>query len=137
MNVLDTVGRAVTRTADATTAAAGALGGAAVNGVVGGVRGTAAGVKDGLAKGSHSTPAAALTLAAIGAAGLVEWPVVLGIGGALLLVHQLAHRTNGAEPRPVVTALPARKASAPARKSPRKATKASPRKSTRSARGRS
>jgi len=111
MNVLDTAGGALIRTADATTALAGAVGGAAANGVVGGVRGTAAGVRDGLTNGSHSTPAAALTLVAIGVAGLAEWPVVLGIGGAALLLHQLGRRNKAA-----------RKASAPARKSPRKST---------------
>jgi hypothetical protein len=122
MNVLDTAGGALIRTADATTALAGAVGGAAANGVVGGVRGTAAGVRDGLTNGSHSTPAAALTLVAIGVAGLVEWPVVLGIGGAALLLHQLGRRNKAEEPLPAVTRSLARKASAPARKSPRKST---------------
>ncbi|WP_416349153.1 hypothetical protein [Mycobacterium xenopi] len=84
------VGRAVGRAANATTMAAGAVGGAAVNGVVGAVQGAAAGVQRGLASGSHSTPAAALTLGALGVTGLVEWPLVLAIGGTALVLRQLS-----------------------------------------------
>ncbi|TFV54414.1 hypothetical protein E4P42_25995 [Mycobacterium sp. PS03-16] len=102
MNVVNGAVRAVTRTADATTAAAGAVSGAAINGAVGALRGTAAGVRDGVGKGSHSTAAAALTLGAVGAAGLVEWPILLAVGGSALLVHQLSHRSNGdREPAPL------------------------------------
>ena len=88
------VSRTVSRAASATTAAAGAVGGAAVNGVVGAVTGAAEGVKRGIGSGSHSTPAAALTLGALGVAGLVEWPVLLAVGGGALLLQrlQLAHR---------------------------------------------
>jgi hypothetical protein len=85
--------RSVTRTAgraaSATTAAAGAVGGAAVNGVVGAVTGAAAGVQRGIGSGSHSVPAAALTLGALGVTGLIEWPLVLAIGGGVLLLRQL------------------------------------------------
>ncbi|WP_433521247.1 hypothetical protein ACQPZ2_28325 [Nocardia pseudovaccinii] len=94
MNISDGVVDVITRTADATTAAAGAVGGAAVEGVVGGIRGAAAGVKHGLGSGSHSAPAAVLTLAAIGATGLVDWPVLLGIGGAALVVQRLGQRSG-------------------------------------------
>ncbi len=94
MNISDGVVDVITWTADATTAAAGAVGGAAVNGVIGGVQGAAAGVKNGLSSGSHSAPAAALTVAAIGAAGLVDWPVLLGVGGAALVVRQLSQRSS-------------------------------------------
>jgi hypothetical protein len=91
-NVSRTAGRA----AAATTAAAGAVGGAAVNGVVGAVTGAAAGVQKGIGSGSHSTPAAALTLGALGVAGLLEWPVVLAIGGGALLLRQLNNsHSNG------------------------------------------
>ena len=58
------------RTVDASVAAAGAVGGAAVNGVVGGVQGVVGGVRSGLSNGTRSIPAAALTVAAVGAAGL-------------------------------------------------------------------
>ncbi|MEO8816379.1 MAG: hypothetical protein ABI307_05400, partial [Mycobacterium sp.] len=83
--------RAVGRAATMTTEAAGALGGAAVNGVIGGVTGVATGVQRGLGRGSQSTPAAALTLGALGAAGLVEWPLLLVVGGTALVLRQLNH----------------------------------------------
>ncbi|WP_330231216.1 hypothetical protein OHA40_01225 [Nocardia sp. NBC_00508] len=94
MNISEGAVAVITRTADATAAAAGAVGGAAVNGVIGGIQGAATGVKSGLSRGSHSTPAAALTLAAIGAAGLVDWPVLLGVGGTALVVRQLGQRSS-------------------------------------------
>lgn len=99
MNISEGVVDMITRTADATTAAAGAVSGAAVNGVIGGIQGAASGVKSGLIKGSHSTPAAVLTMAAVGAAGLVDWPVLLGVGGAALVVRQLGQR-SGRVPTP-------------------------------------
>lgn len=99
MGVVDgavrSVGRTAGRAANATTAAAGAVGGAAVDGIVGGVAGTVAGVQRGIAKGSHSTPAAALTIGALGVAGLVEWPVLLAVGGGVLLLRQLSRRQDG------------------------------------------
>lgn len=94
MNIVSAATRAVTRTADMTTAAAGAIGGAAVSGVVGGLQGVASGVRTGLNDGSRSSAAAALTLGAIGAAGLVEWPVLLTVGGAALVVHKLGQRSE-------------------------------------------
>jgi hypothetical protein len=96
MNIIGGATRVVTRTADATTAAAGAVSGAAINGIVGGVQGTATGIRNGLSAGSHSTPAALLTLGAIGATGLVEWPILLAVGGTALLVHQFARRNGEA-----------------------------------------
>ena len=99
MNIVRGAVRAVTGTANATAAAAGAIGGAAINGVVGGViggvAGTVTGFRRGLSSGSHSTPAAVLTLAAIGATGLVEWPLLLTIGGTALAVRYLSQRSNG------------------------------------------
>jgi hypothetical protein len=83
------------RTVDASVAAAGAVGGAAVNGVVGGVQGVVGGVQRGFRSGSRSIPAAALTVAAVGAAGLVEWPVLLPIGATVLGLHYLAQRSRG------------------------------------------
>jgi hypothetical protein len=90
MGFFDATVRAATGIVNLTTAAAGAVSGAAVRGVVGGVRGTVEGMRSGVSSGSHSTPAAALTFAALGAAGLVEWPVVLVAGGAALAVRQLS-----------------------------------------------
>lgn len=129
MNIVNGAARIIARTADVTTAAAGAVGGAAVNGIAGGLQGTAAGIRDGLGKGSHSPAAAAMTLGALGAVGLVEWPLLLAVGGGALVVHQINQRSNGSggAPRPPLqsvdnTAAPARKAS------PRKSTR--PRKTT-------
>jgi hypothetical protein len=134
MNIGTAAVRAITKTADVTTATAGAVGGAVVNGVIGGLQGTAAGIRSGLNNGSQSTPAAAFTLAALGTAGLVEWPVLAVVGGTALVVHQLNRRSDGsrsapADPAPVTA--PPRKA-APRKATPRKATprKASPRKAS-------
>jgi len=69
-----------------------------VTGAIGAIEGAAAGVKNGAKGGRRSSVAAAFTLAAVGAAGLVEWPVVVGVGGAALLIHQLGHRGDGKEP---------------------------------------
>ncbi len=135
MNIVSAAGQAVAKTADVTTAAAGAVGGAAVSGVIGGLQGAASGVRTGLANGSQSSASAALTLGVIGAAGLVEWPLLLTVGGTALVVHQLSQRFAGdgdsGEASAPVTPI-RRTASAttrPAKASPRKATKSAPRKS--------
>jgi hypothetical protein len=86
------VGKMMSRAATVTTGAAGAVGGAAVNGVIGGVTGTAQGIKRGVSEGSHSTPAAVLALGALGVAGLVEWPVLLAVGGGALLLRRMSHQ---------------------------------------------
>ena len=92
------VGKTVNRAAEATTATAGAVGGAAVNGVVGGVTGAAEGVKRGIRSGSHSTPAAALALGALGVAGLVDWPVLLAVGGGALLIQRMNRKPEEQPP---------------------------------------
>jgi hypothetical protein len=92
MKVVDDAVGVVVKSANATAGAIGALGDAAVKGVLGGIRGTATGVKDGARSGRRSTPAAALALAAIGAAGLVDWPVLVTVGGAALAVRELNDR---------------------------------------------
>jgi hypothetical protein len=120
--------RGLVKVADTTTAAAGAVGGAVVSGAVGGVQGAAAGVRNGLGDGSRSTAAAALTLGAIGAAGLVEWPLVVAVGGAALVVHQLGRRAADSD-----QALPT-PAAAPRKAAPAKAT-GTPRKTARKASG--
>ena len=94
MSVVHQARRVITRAADATTATVGALGGAAVTGAIGAVEGTAAGVKNGLSSGSHSTAAAALTFGAIGVAGLVDWPILVAVGGGALLIHELGRRSQ-------------------------------------------
>jgi hypothetical protein len=110
MNVFHAAGRAVTKTADATTAAAATVANTAVEGLVGGVQGVTTGVRDGATSGSRSTVRAALTLGAIGAAGLVEWPLLVGVGGTALVVHQLSNHRDG-QPSPSSRSAPA--ASAP------------------------
>ncbi|MCV7062869.1 hypothetical protein [Mycolicibacterium vaccae] len=129
MNPISTAYRGLTKVADATTAAAGAVGGAAVSGVVGGVQGVANGVRTGVSSGSRSSAAAALTLGAVGAAGLVEWPVLLTVGGAALVMHQLGHRGDGTpaaqvngRPTAAQEAPPVRKATARPVKAARKST---------------
>jgi hypothetical protein len=98
MSPISTAFRGLAKVADATTAAAGAVGGAAVNGVMGGLQGAANGVahgvRSGVNSGSRSSAAAALTLGAIGAAGLVEWPLLVTVGGTVLVVHQLSRRAS-------------------------------------------
>lgn len=88
MGLLDATVRGGAKVVNASTTAAGAVSGAVISGVVGGLRGTVDGMRSGVSNGSRSTPAAALTLAALGAAGLVEWPVVLVAGGAALAVRR-------------------------------------------------
>ncbi|BBZ10829.1 hypothetical protein [Mycobacterium branderi] len=112
--------RTVGRAAAATTAAAGAVGGAAVNGAVGAVTGAAAGVQKGINSGSHSVPAAALALGALGVTGLVEWPILLAVGGGALVLRQLNRQRDTGAP---AKAQPAKK-SAPAKKSTGSTTQA-------------
>jgi hypothetical protein len=100
MDVVNGAKRGVVRAADAATATAGALGGAVVTGAIGAVQGAAAGVRNGVRGGGNSAVAAGLTLAAIGAVGLVEWPLVLGVGGAALLIHKLGHTDDDDAPAP-------------------------------------
>lgn len=90
MNIVGGATRVVRKAADTTTAAAGAIGGAAVNGVIGAAQGAVSGVRQGVDKGSRSTPAALLTLGVIGATGLIEWPIVVAVGGTALLVKQFS-----------------------------------------------
>jgi hypothetical protein len=63
----------------------------------------------------------------LGAAGLVEWPVLLTVGGTALVVHHLSRRSDGQPARASVTPLQARNgksgAQTPAaRKAPQKST---------------
>jgi hypothetical protein len=103
------------------------VGGAAVNGVVGAVTGAAVGVQKGIDKGSHSTPAAALTLGAIGVAGLVEWPLLLAVGGGALLLRRLNNSHNdgpqiasvtSVKPAPAKATSSARPRKTPAKRTP-------------------
>jgi len=106
------VAGAATRAATMTTEAAGAIGGAALNGVIGGLKGAASGAQRGLSTGSHSTPAAALTLGALGVTGLVEWPVLVAVGGTALVLKQFNGRSENGK---ASTAAPAKAPAATAR----------------------
>lgn len=94
--VIRSVGRSVNNAAATTTSAAAAVGGAAANGVIGGVTGAAEGVQRGLKRRSYSTPAAALALSSLGVIGLVEWPLLVAVGGGALLLRRLNQPSNGA-----------------------------------------
>lgn len=89
MSVLSRSIQATQSLADTATSAAGAVAGAAAGGLVGAVGGGVRGAEEGLAPGSRSVPAAALTLAAIGAAGLIDWPVLVALGGGALILSRL------------------------------------------------
>jgi hypothetical protein len=116
MSIVDRALGVVSAAADVTAATAGAVGGATVNGIIGGVQGAAAGVRTGLSEGSHSTPAAVFTLAAVGAAGLVDWPLLLAVGGTTLVVRQLTRRTDDRAPRtPAVSASSSTRRAGPAK----------------------
>ncbi|WP_395309062.1 hypothetical protein V4U86_27825 [Mycobacterium sp. AMU20-3851] len=145
MNIVSGTVGAIGRTADAAAATAGAIGGAAVNGVIGGIKGTGSGIRSGMSQGSRSSAAAALTFAAVGAAGLIEWPVLLTVGGATLLVHEINQRTRDGQTAesddhaPVRTAAPVKRTTArsapktPAARTARKAStsRAAPKAATR------
>ncbi len=76
---------------DATVAVTGAM--AAVTGAAtGAVDGAIRGAGQALGSGPRATPAAALAVAAVGAAGLIEWPVLLLASGTALVVRQLRHQ---------------------------------------------
>jgi hypothetical protein len=134
MDIIRGATRVVTDTANATTAAAGAVSGAAISGIIGGAQGTATGIRKGVSAGSHSTPAALLTLGAIGATGLVSWPVLLGVGGTALLVHQFSGNRGGeAKTGEAKTTAPASTSSRPRKapaKSAAKTSRSRPRKAT-------
>ena len=99
MNVVGKAMDVASNAIEASVATAGAAGGAAVNGVIGGIRGALDGVQSGASSGSRSIPAAAFTVAAVGAVGLVEWPVLLTVGATVLGVHYLTHRSGVESPR--------------------------------------
>ena len=79
---------------------AGAVSGAAVGGSLGAVRGTTQGAAHGAVRARHSTAAAALTVAAVGAAGLIEWPVLLLAAGTAVTLDKVINRSPTATPDP-------------------------------------
>jgi len=77
-----------------TTAAAGAASGGALGATLGALRGAADGVRGGAEKGSRSPTAAALTAVALGVTGILDWPLLLTVGGTALVVNRLTSRPD-------------------------------------------
>jgi hypothetical protein len=95
MNLVNGTARAATVAGEAATATLGAVGGAAVGGLVGTMKGAAEGAR----RGSHSTPAAVLTMGAVALTGVVQWPIVAAVGGTALVLDQLKPRTKSDTPK--------------------------------------
>lgn len=93
MGILNTTGQL----AAATTAAAGAMTAAAAGGAIGAVGGAVSGISRGLNTGAKSTPIAILGVAAIGAAGIIDWPLLLAGGATVLLLRELKARRTPAQ----------------------------------------
>lgn len=89
MNILNGTAWVLTGAGEAAAATVGAVGGAAVGSVGGSIRGAVEGAVHGAQYGRRSTPAALATMGALGAAGVVEWPIVLAAGGTALVLRQL------------------------------------------------
>ena len=89
---------AVGAVAGAATSTAGAVSGGAVGGGLGALSGVARGLTRGAAagatRGRHSTAATVITLTAVGAAGLVDWPILLATGGAAIILDKAINRQS-------------------------------------------
>jgi len=87
--------------AAAATTTVGALAGGAVGGVIGAVGGALKGIGKGLGTGAPSTPAALLGVVAVGATGLLDWPVLIAGSAALLILRRLRMPPAATPPAPV------------------------------------
>lgn len=92
--------------ASATTSTIGALTAAAAGTAIGAIEGAVKGFGRGLGTGATSTPIAVLGLVGIGAAGIIDWPILLAGGAAALLLRQFRHTTPTPEIIPVPVAVP-------------------------------
>lgn len=95
--VVVSIGQMVSATSEAGRAAATAVvgvGDGIAGGVVGGVSGVVVGASEGLGLHRLNGASAVVTAAVVGAGivGLVDWPVLALVGGAVLLVSQLRGR---------------------------------------------
>lgn len=121
--------QSVSQAATTTTTTAKAAGDAAVKGVVGGVTGAVSAIQRGVDSKNVAVPAVAL--AAVGVAGLVEWPAVLAVGGGALLLREMNRRRGTTTPNAAPAKSSGSRPSAqrktrsvtPAKKSPRKASR--------------
>jgi len=91
MGLLSITRRAGKDAAVAVTGAAAVVTGAAYGAAIGAVDGAARGASQALGSGPRSTPATALVVAAVGATGLVDWPVLVFASGTALVLRQLRH----------------------------------------------
>jgi uncharacterized protein YdaT len=107
MGLLSLTRRAGKDAAVAVTGASAAVTGAAYGAATGAVDGAIRGTGQGLGSGPRATPAAALAVAAVGAAGLIEWPVLLLASGTALVVRQLRHQPANPTETPTAPLPPA------------------------------
>ncbi len=111
MGLLSLTRRAGREATVAVTGATAAVTGAAYGAATGAVDGAIRGASQALGSGPRATPAAALAVAAVGAAGLIEWPVLLLASGSALVVRQLRHKsanpTENPTENPTATLSPA------------------------------
>ncbi|BBZ37232.1 hypothetical protein MCNS_02950 [Mycobacterium conspicuum] len=77
-----------------------------MNGVVGGVKGAAEGIQRGIGSGSKSTAAAALAIGALGVTGLVEWPILMAVGGGALVLQRMNRKPEDPAPKAKLTTVP-------------------------------
>jgi hypothetical protein len=113
MGIMSLTVRATEDVATATTATAGAAVGATIGAAVGALGGGLRGAAAGIATGARSEPAAVVGLAAVGAAGLVEWPLVLAVGGTALALRQLRRAEVPMQPQTRTRLAPASASAAP------------------------
>jgi len=107
MGLLSLTRRAGKDATVAVTGASAAITGAAYGAATGAVDGAIRGAGQGLGSGPRATPAAALAVAAVGAAGLIEWPVLLLASGTALVVRQLRHKPANPTENPTAALPPA------------------------------
>lgn len=87
-------------------------------------------IQKGLSSGSKSTAAAALAIGAIGVAGLVDWPILLAVGGGALLLRKLNRTPEVAAPPVKAKLAPVPDKPAAAKEAPAKASKTTARKTS-------
>ena len=97
MSIGSSAASVVGNSASAAVGAVGAVGGATAGAVLGASRGLASGAVAGASAGAKSNTAAVIGLAAVGATGIVVWPVLIAIGGSALALRQLSQHTPGDE----------------------------------------
>jgi uncharacterized protein YdaT len=107
MGLLSLTRRAGKDATVAVTGATAAITGAAYGAATGAVDGAIRGAGQALGSGPRATPAAALAVAAVGAAGLIEWPVLLLASGTALVVRQLRHQPANPTETPTAPLPPA------------------------------